>query len=170
MKRASINDQYCSIARPAAQLIDAWSFLILREVFLGNCRYDGIRVQTGMSPRSLALRLALLVENGILEKVPYQESPLRHQYNLTEKGLDLAPVMDALRLWGEKWLGPWGPEGPPIRVEHKGHNHDLELGFVCKECGEPVDVWSGEVHMSRRMQRERQKMIQRSSSQRKSQA
>jgi DNA-binding HxlR family transcriptional regulator len=168
MKRESINDRHCSIARAAGQLTDAWSFVILREIFLSNRRYDGIRIQTGMSPRSLALRLASLVENGVLEKIPYQDAPVRHEYRLTQKGLDLWPVIITLRQWGDKWAGPWGREGPPMRLEHKGHDHNLEAKLVCNDCGERVDARSGLVHMSRAMQRERKEMNQHATSQARS--
>ena len=98
MKRStSAAEHACPVARSAAQLVDAWPYLILRELFLGNRRFEGRRTHTGMSPRSLTLRLALLLEEGILEKTPLPDQPHLHEYRLTPKGLDLWPVMMTLR-------------------------------------------------------------------------
>lgn len=143
MKRAMIGERPCPVARGAAELADAWTFLILRELFLGNRRFEGIRLHTGMSPRSLALRLGRLVEQDILEKVPAREAPAFHEYRLTPKGLDLWPVLVTLRQWGERWAGPWGRGGSPLGLMHRGHDHRLRAVLTCAECGEPVDARSG---------------------------
>ena len=66
LKRGTIVEQACPVGRAAGQLVDAWTFVILRELFLGNRRFEGLRLHTGMSPRSLTLRLAHLVEAAIL--------------------------------------------------------------------------------------------------------
>ena len=155
MKRSSLADRFCPIARSASELADAWTFVILREIFLGNRKFDGLLLQTGMSPRSLTMRLDSLVESSVLERKPYSEAPPRHEYHLTEKGIDLWPVLIALKQWGEKWSGPWGRGGFPIKLTHIGHEHELSLQWVCKECGEPVDASSGTVHMSSKMKQER---------------
>ena len=139
MKRSSIVDQYCPVGRAAGQLIDAWTFVILRELFLGNRRFEGLRTHTGMSPRSLTLRLAQLVEHGILGKQPCDDAPQFHEYRLTPKGLDLWPVLVLLRQWGERWAGPWGRGGVPMTLRHKGHGHALHAVLACATCGEVVD-------------------------------
>lgn len=140
MKRSSVSEQFCPVARAAGQLVDAWTFLILRELFFGNRRFEGLRLHTGMSPRSLTLRLAALVEQDILVRVPLDDTPSIHEYRLTPKGLDLWPVLMTLRQWGERWGGPWGRGGPPLRLEHRGHGHELRTVLSCAECGEPVDA------------------------------
>ncbi len=145
MKRRSINDRYCAVARAAGQLVDAWTFLILRELFLGNRRFEGIRQQTGMAPRSLALRLAKLAGEAVIAKSPCRDAPGFLEYRLTPKGLDLWPVLVALRQWGDRWAGPWGGDGPPVKLMHRGHEHELRARMVCANCGEAVDARSGEV-------------------------
>lgn len=145
MKRSTLAERACPVARAAEQLVDAWTFVILREIFLGNRRFEGLRVHTGMSPRSLALRLARLVGQGILEKRPLAEAPNAHEYRLTPKGLDLWPVIVTLRQWGERWAGPWGRGGVPLKLLHRGRGHALEAQLTCKTCGDPVDARSGEV-------------------------
>lgn len=145
MKRSSIADRPCPVARAAGQLSDAWTFVILRELFLGNRRFESLRLHTGMSPRSLALRLGQLVDHGILAKAPARDAPAFHEYRLTTKGLALWPVIVSLRQWGERWGGPWGRGGPPLKLMHRGHDHALHAVMVCAECGEPVDARSGQV-------------------------
>ncbi len=161
MKRRSIGERYCALARGAGQLVDAWTFLVLRELFLGNRRFEGIRQQTGMSPRSLALRLAKLVDDAVVVKAPCREAPGFFEYRLTAKGLELWPVLMALRQWGDRWAGPWDKDGPPIKLMHRGHDHELHARMVCATCGEAVDARAGEVVASRRALRERAAMAAR---------
>ncbi len=145
MKRSSITQQACPVGRAAGELVDAWTFVILRELFLGNRRFEGLRLHTGMSPRSLALRLAHLVEAQILKKASCREAPAFSEYRLTPKGLDLWPVLVMMRQWGERWAGPWGRGGVPLKLMHRGHDHALHAVLACAECGEPVDARSGQV-------------------------
>lgn len=155
MKRSTLAERACPVARAAHQLVDAWTFVILRELLLGNRRFEGLRVHTGMSPRSLALRLARLAEEGIVEKQAAPDAPARPEYRLTPKGLDLWPVIVTLRQWGERWGGPWGRDGVPIRLLHRGRGHPLDVQLTCKTCGEPVDARSGEVQATPAALRER---------------
>ena len=88
---------------------------MLREVFNGVRRFDDMRVRTGIPRQVLTNRLAMLVEQGVLRREPYREpgSRLRHEYRLTEKGLDLWPVLVAVLGWGDRYLAD--PEGPPLQ-------------------------------------------------------
>lgn len=164
MKRNSLAERYCPIARSAVELVDAWTFVVLREMFLNNRKFDGLQQQTGMSPRSLAIRLGQLVEAGILERRPYCEAPLRNEYHLTAKGLELWPVVIALKQWGDKWVGPWGRSGLPLQLEHKGHAHTLTLQWTCGECGESVSANSATAHMSDKLKHERASLAAQKSS------
>ena len=155
MKRSSLADRYCSIARSSAELVDGWTFMIFRELFLGNRRFDGLQAQTGMSPRSLTLRLTCLVENEILEKALYQTSPKRFEYRMTDKGLDLWPMLMMLKQWGDAWQGPWEDNQVPLGMTHRGHDHELDIQLTCKTCGEVVDARSGTAHISAHMAKER---------------
>mgnify|MGYP003514577615 CR=1 FL=1 len=161
MKRSTLADRECAIAKSSAELVDAWSFMILRELFLGNHRFDGILRQTGMSPRSLTLRLAHLLEAGVLEKREYQQTPQRFDYRLSQKGIELWPVLIALKQWGDKWHGPWGEDGPPVQLMHKGLGHALSVRMVCDECGKPVDAHASEVTCSRAFAAERRQRQER---------
>lgn len=121
-------------------MVDAWTLMILKEIFLGNTRFDGLLAQTGMAPRSLTLRLSALGKEGVLKRVVYQESPVRYEYLLTAKGIELWPVVVMLKEWGDKWMGPWEDSMPPLQLEHKGRGHRMELNVICNVCGEPVNA------------------------------
>jgi DNA-binding HxlR family transcriptional regulator len=147
MKRRHLAETGCPVARGAAQLVDAWTFTILRELFLGRRRFEALRQHTGMSPRSLSLRLAHLVEQGVLERqlLADGDAPANaHEYRLTPKGLDLWPLLMLMRQWGERWAGPWPQPLPAGLLQHRGHGHALRVRVVCETCGEPVDARAAE--------------------------
>jgi len=155
VKRSTLEDRSCPVARAAGQLVDAWTFVILRELFLGNRRFESIRQHTGMSPRSLALRLAQLVEQDILVKLPCKDMPAFQEYRLTPKGLELWPVLVTLRQWGDRWAGPWGRGGPPVKLVHRGHDHPLHAVLTCAACGEAVDARAAQASLTPAAERER---------------
>lgn len=140
MRRSDLNDEYCSIARAGGEIADAWTFLILRELFLSNRSFEGLRRQTGMAPGSLTARLTLLEQGGILERRSPDDKPRKAHYLLTEKGLELWPVVIALKQWGDKWFGPWQDDLPPVTLLHKGSGHPMVLQTTCACCGEPVSA------------------------------
>src|SRR4051812_15920954 len=94
------HDQHCSIARALEVLGDRWTLLVIRDAFLGVRRFDDFQRDLGVARNVLTDRLGRLVEEGVLERVRYQERPERSEYRLTEKGLDLWPVTMALLRWG----------------------------------------------------------------------
>ena len=96
----------CPIQRATDVVSDQWSFLILREFILeGPRKYSDLQNVLNVSPNTLSTRLKRLETNGVLERRIYQNNPPRARYHLTEKGQALAPVVGALRAWGEKWGG-----------------------------------------------------------------
>ncbi len=136
MLRNDYEDQNCSIARTLELVGERWTILVLRDVFLGRRRFDQIQRSLGVARNVLAARLDRLVAEGILEKVPYQERPLRHEYRLTAKGLDLWPVTVELLRWGDRYAAP--DAGPPIVLRHKGCGGELGERRICARCGEPL--------------------------------
>ena len=82
----------CSVARTLDIVGEKWALLAVREVFLGNRRFDEMIRLTGAPRDTLAARLRTLVEAGILERRQYSEHPARFEYYLTEVGKDLYPV------------------------------------------------------------------------------
>src|ERR1700761_5902807 len=101
----------CAIGATVGILGERPSFLVLREAFNGVRRFDDMQRRTGMPRQVLSQRLARLVAEGLLRKVPYREDGQRSrdEYRLTDKGLDLYPVLVALMEWGDKHAV--GPDG-----------------------------------------------------------
>jgi DNA-binding HxlR family transcriptional regulator len=141
MLGSDYSDQNCSIARSLELVGERWTILVLRDVFLGRRRFDQMQRSLGVARNVLAARLDRLVGEGILEKVPYQERPPRHEYRLTSKGLDLWPVIVELLRWGDRYAAP--AAGPPILLRHSGCGGELGEHRICTRCGEPLEV--GEV-------------------------
>ena len=126
----------CSIQRTLDLVGDRWTLLILSDCFLGARRFETFRERLGISRTILADRLAHLEECGVLRKVAYQDQPVRHEYRLTEKGIDLYPVLLSLVRWGDEWMAD--EHGPPVRYEHRGCGHTAMPTLHCPECGDAV--------------------------------
>ena len=136
MRWNSLAREDCSLARTLAVMGDRWTLMILRDAFLRVRRFEDFEKSLKIARRVMSERLALLVEEGILSKVPYQEKPLRHEYRLTEKGLDLYPAILSLVHWGDKYYA--GKEGPPVLHSHNACGRDFRSVLTCSECGEAV--------------------------------
>jgi len=79
-----------------------------------------------------------------LRRVPYQESPKRYEYILTQKGLDLYPVMMSIVHWGDKHMVD--ERGRPLLHEHQNCGKMFDPVLVCSECGEPLSAKQVHVH------------------------
>lgn len=128
------DDQICSIARALELVGERWSLLIVRDAFLGLSRFEEFQASLGIARNVLTERFNRLVEEGIFERVSYQERPLRYQYRLTSKGRDLGSALLALMQWGDRHLA--GEAGRPRLVEHGECGGELAVQLVCKKCGE----------------------------------
>jgi DNA-binding HxlR family transcriptional regulator len=138
MRWDELSRENCSLARSLAVVGDRWTLLVLREAFLRTRRFDEFEAKLGIARRVLSERLALLVDEGILKKVPYQENPPRYEYRLTEKGLDLYPVIISLVHWGDRHYA--GKKGAPMLHTHKSCGHDFKSVVTCSECGEALSA------------------------------
>jgi DNA-binding HxlR family transcriptional regulator len=134
-------NQVCSVARTLETIGDRWTMLVVRDALLGIRRFEDFQRDLGVARNVLADRLARLVEEGILERHRYQEKPERFEYRLTEKGIDLWPVMISLMKWGDRYAAP---DGPPMLVLHKGCGGELDEHLRCRACGADVDARSSE--------------------------
>ncbi len=123
------------MARTLDVVGEKWALLAVREVFLGNHRFDEMTRRTGAPRDTLAARLRTLVAAGVLERRQYCEHPARFEYHLTEAGRDLNPVILMLMRWGDRYLA--GEEGPPRVLEHSC-GHRLETDIICTACQQPV--------------------------------
>ncbi|MEY4173281.1 MAG: hypothetical protein RI900_446 [Actinomycetota bacterium] len=81
---------------------ERWNLLLLRELVQGRRCYESMCVDLGIARNVLAARLRSLVDEGIVEKVKYQERPDRYEYRLTPKGEGLVPVVLALDAWASR--------------------------------------------------------------------
>ncbi len=103
MKQKSFAEMPCSIARTLEVIGPWWSILIIRDAFMGSRRFRDFERSLGIAKNTLTKRLKLLVDGGLLDKVPASDGSKYVEYQLTEKGRDLFPVMLALTQWGDKW-------------------------------------------------------------------
>ncbi len=121
----------CSIAATLSVISDRWTMLILRDVFRGVHRFSEMQSDLGIAKNLLSDRLSKLVDNGVLEKVPYQERPVRYEYRLTAKGADLSASLIALMGWGDRW---YADGGPPTVLVHEACGTPLLQRVACPEC------------------------------------
>ena len=99
MKWQNVGEQPCSVARALSVIGDRWTMLILRNAFVGIRRFDDFQANLGVTRHVLSDRLKRLVEHEILKRTPYQDRQERFEYRLTEKGLELYPVLLTLAAW-----------------------------------------------------------------------
>ncbi|MEV6806997.1 helix-turn-helix domain-containing protein [Streptomyces sp. NPDC051132] len=125
----------CSIADALALVGEKYSLLVLREVCLGNGRFDQLVRNIGAPRDILAARLRRLVEAGILAKHAYSERPQRFEYRPTQAGLELEPVLMTLKEWGDRHLR--GGTDLPMVVEHVCGDALVPV-MTCQACGDPV--------------------------------
>ena len=123
----------CSIAASLGVLGEKWTLLVLREAFSGIRRFEDMLARTGAPRQVLSARLARLVDEGILRRVPYRETGQRQrtEYRLTDKGLDLYPILVALMHWGDRWAIPMA--APPVSLHHRGCGAAVGLQLRCAD-------------------------------------
>jgi DNA-binding HxlR family transcriptional regulator len=124
------------VARTLSVIGERWTMLILRDAFNGVRRFEDLMRSTGAPRPLLAQRLHALTDDGVLERRLYAESPARYEYRLTEKGLDLHPVVVSLMAWGDRWMAD--EMGPPVTLEHRACGSRSTPGLACPDCGTPV--------------------------------
>ena len=94
----------CSIARALGDVGERWSLLIVREAMMGSTRFDEFHVRLGVARNILTERLSTLVTTGVMTRTPSPSNARIQHYRLTEKGLELLPVLAALMQWGDRWI------------------------------------------------------------------
>ncbi|WP_455205205.1 winged helix-turn-helix transcriptional regulator [Kaarinaea lacus] len=95
----------CPVANTLDVIGDKWSLLVIRDLFADKSTYSEFQESPEAIPTNiLADRLNRLVEQGLVEKSPYQERPVRYAYTLTPKGRDLGPLLVEMVKWGEKYF------------------------------------------------------------------
>jgi DNA-binding HxlR family transcriptional regulator len=119
-----------------AVLGEAWTLLILRDIFLGANRFDDLQRDLGVPRKVLSERLTLLVEKGVLMRAAYQDGRTRYQYELTEKGRSCAVILVSFMNWGDRWTA--GVSGPPLLVRHSNCGGQLHTRMTCSKCLQAV--------------------------------
>jgi DNA-binding HxlR family transcriptional regulator len=121
----------CSIAAALGVLGEKWTLLVLRDAFSGVRRFEDMYRRIGAPRQVLSARLARLVDEGILRRVPYRQAGQRQreEYRLTDKGLDLYPILVALMHWGDTWAAPTG--APSVTLHHRDCGAGIGLHLRC---------------------------------------
>jgi DNA-binding HxlR family transcriptional regulator len=95
--------QFCPVAMASEILCTRWTMLLLREMVAGSTRFNELRKGVArMSPALLSKRLKELEEAGLIERVPTPEGG--HAYHLTGAGRDVAAIVEAMGIWGQRWV------------------------------------------------------------------
>jgi DNA-binding HxlR family transcriptional regulator len=95
----------CAVAASAEIIGAKWTALLVHDLSEGPRRFSQLEHScAGISPRTLSERLRALEDEGIVDRRSYAESPPRVEYELTEKGAALLPIIDAMREFGRDWL------------------------------------------------------------------
>lgn len=124
----------CNIAQSLNILGDRWTLLVVRDLLLGKSTFNEIKSSLeGISSNILSERLQTLVEEGIIYSDLYSAHPPRYQYKLTESGLALRPVIDAIGIWGNRYL-----KEPYTHIKHKSCGTHVEMTHYCPQCKEVV--------------------------------
>ena len=118
-------------------LSDRWTFLILREAFFGVRRYGQMQRNLGIARNVLADRLRQLVANGMFERVRYRTDPDWYEYRLTERALDVYPVIVGLMRWANQHLATEA-DADALELIHRSCGKPAEPYLACSHCHEPL--------------------------------
>ncbi len=124
-----------SVSRALQIIGDKWSFMVVREAFFGNRRYDKIQSELGIAPNILTDRLSRLVAQGVFHRRLYQRAPERYEYLLTDMGRDLYGPFIAMLAWGDRWHSKGKP---PLLLRHSRCGHDFHASVICDKCHKPI--------------------------------
>ncbi|OHV07607.1 winged helix-turn-helix transcriptional regulator [Kushneria phosphatilytica] len=127
----------CPAARALGCVGEWWSLLILRDTLQGLRRFDELQQSLGIASNMLSRRLRRMLDEGLLEKRPYQSRPVRHEYIPTPKGEELYPVIVMLFAWGEKHMSD---QGRQLCLIDRNSERELSPLVVDRHTLEPVTV------------------------------
>ena len=136
MGRISTSASRCSIQQTLDVIGDRWMLLIIRNLFRGARRFSELEEDLGIAKNLLTVRLNKLVSADIVERVPYQDRPVRHEYLLTQKGRDLSPSLVALMKWGDRWCNDGSA---PTVLVHSDCGTPLMQVTHCPTCDDALD-------------------------------
>ena len=138
MKKNAFPSQICSVARALEVIGEWWTLLIIREAFMGTCRFSDFEKTLGIAKNVLSCRLSKLVAEGIMERRAVIGRGNPGDYTLTEQGRDLLPVIITLMQWGDKWIH--GTGHAPIRVLDRESGREIPPLQVLSAEGNPLTL------------------------------
>ena len=141
MKHTSFKDMNCSLAQSLEIVGERWSLLIIRDAAFGIRRFDDIQKSLGIARNILTQRLSKLTNEGILVKARGKAG--RMEYQLTDKGWDLQPLLLSLFQWGEKYQPH--PEGERMCFVDSTSGNPIQPMAVRSSDGrllKSADVWA----------------------------
>ncbi len=139
MRRTRFDEWPCPIARTTDLIGDWWTPLVMREAFTGKRRFDDIQASLDAPRAVLTARLKRLCDEGMLERVAYQDRPVRYEYRLTPKGLAFWDVLAAMWRWGSDWMWPAGEE-PPMVLKDRESGEVIRPVVVDERTGERLNL------------------------------
>lgn len=133
--RTDLSSRACTIARGVDLLGDPWIVLVLRELFVGNGRFDAIVRATGAAESVVARRLAQLVDAGLVLRRPVRDGGSLREYALTPSGVDTLPVLHAL----SRWAHAHTDDPRYVRVVCLRCSEESDSADWCRGCDAPLD-------------------------------
>ena len=141
MKHTSFKDMNCSLAQSLEIVGERWSLLIIRDTAFGIRRFDDIQKSLGIARNILTQRLSKLTNEGVLVKARGKAG--RMEYQLTDKGWDLQPLLLSLFQWGEKYQPH--PKGERMCFVDRTSGNPIQPMAVRSSDGrllKSADVWA----------------------------
>jgi len=139
VRRTRFDSSLCPIARVTDLFGDWWTPLVLRDAMYGITKFEDFQHDLGVSRAVLSARLTRLVDEGLLEKVPYQDRPLRHEYVLTDKGKAAGDVLAAMWRFGEDHM--WDDDQAPlVELADRSTNERIRPIVVDEATGQHIPL------------------------------
>jgi DNA-binding HxlR family transcriptional regulator len=133
--------QACPVAKSLEFLGERWTLLIVRDLFTGPKKFhDLLKSLKGVAPGILSHRLKVLEGHRILTRRQYSEHPPRAEYRLSERGLELRPVVRAFAVWGARHLNPGSA------LVHDRCETAIEMAYYCPSCNELISANAASYH------------------------
>jgi DNA-binding HxlR family transcriptional regulator len=130
---SSYSGQACSLSRTLEIVGERWTLLIVRDAFYGVRRFGDFAAHLQIPRAVLTQRLASLIAAGVLVKVAGEGRRL--EYELTDKGVALWPIVRSLTAWGDEY---YAPDGARRIFLHAGDESPLDNNGRCQKCGDIV--------------------------------
>ncbi len=127
--------QPCPVAKSLEFLGERWTLLIVRDLLRGPKKFQDLETSlAGVAPAVLSQRLKVLEEHGIVSRRLYSEHPPRAEYTLTDRGVELRPVVRALAIFGATHLDA------DLVLVHDACDSPIEMAYYCPTCDERISA------------------------------